>query len=143
MSSRRLRVGFVGGGWVTMNRHLPAAKAQPELVLAGIVTATPQLDTLERSKLTQRYGLRHFTSDLSESWFRQDVDVVVIGTPPETHHELVMSCLRMGKHVLVEIPMADNLADAEQLVRVQAQTGVVAMVDHVRRFNPSHQWIHN
>jgi 2-hydroxy-4-carboxymuconate semialdehyde hemiacetal dehydrogenase len=45
--------------------------------------------------------------------------------------------------VLVEIPMADTLADAEEIVRVQKETGLVAMVDHVRRFNPSHQWVHN
>ena len=48
-----------------------------------------------------------------------------------------------GKHVLIEIPMADTLADSEVLVAKQKETGLVAMAGHVRRFNPSHQWVHN
>ncbi len=51
--------------------------------------------------------------------------------------------MKAGKPVLVEIPMADNLADSEEIVRVQKETGVLAMAGQVRRFNPSHQWIHN
>ena len=58
------------------------------------------------------------------------------------HAQQTEQCLRAGKHVQVEIPMADNLADAERVVRVQKETGLVAMAGHTRRFNPSHQWIH-
>jgi 2-hydroxy-4-carboxymuconate semialdehyde hemiacetal dehydrogenase len=50
--------------------------------------------------------------------------------------------MEAGKHVLVEIPMADSVADAEAVVAAQQRTGVTAMVCHTRRFNPSHQWIH-
>ena len=50
--------------------------------------------------------------------------------------------MRAGKHVQIEIPMADNLADAEELARVQKETGLICMGGHTRRFNPSHQWIH-
>jgi 2-hydroxy-4-carboxymuconate semialdehyde hemiacetal dehydrogenase len=50
--------------------------------------------------------------------------------------------MRAGKHVLIEIPIADSVADAERLVAVQKETGVVAMAGHVRRFNLSHQWMH-
>ena len=64
---------------------------------------------------------------------------------PQTqmHADQAIQCLHAGKHVLVEIPMADNLADSRRLVAVQNETGLVAMAGHVRRFNPSHQWIHN
>jgi 2-hydroxy-4-carboxymuconate semialdehyde hemiacetal dehydrogenase len=50
--------------------------------------------------------------------------------------------MRAGKHVLVEIPVTDSVEDAENLVKIAKQTGVVAMGGHVRRFNPSHQWVH-
>ena len=46
-----------------------------------------------------------------------------------------------GKHVLVEIPMADTLADSNRIVDKKRETGLVCMAGHVRRFNPSHQWI--
>ena len=88
-------------------------------------------------------GIAHATDDLGESLARDDVDAVILSTPTQLHAEQAIQCLRAGKHVLVEIPMADSLADAEELVRVQRETGRVAMVGHVRRFNPSHQWIHN
>jgi 2-hydroxy-4-carboxymuconate semialdehyde hemiacetal dehydrogenase len=51
--------------------------------------------------------------------------------------------MRAGKHVEIEIPIADSLADAERIDKVQKETGLIAMAGHTRRFNPSHQWIHN
>ncbi len=88
-------------------------------------------------------GIAHATANLAESLARDDVDAVVLSTPTQMHAAQTIECLRAGKHVLVEIPMADNLADSEQIVQVQKETGLVAMAGHVRRFNPSHQWIHN
>ncbi len=88
-------------------------------------------------------GIPHVTLDLDEALGQPGVEAAILASPTPVHAAQALQVMRAGKHVLVEIPMADNLADAEQLVRVQAQTGVVAMVDHVRRFNPSHQWIHN
>lgn len=88
-------------------------------------------------------GIAHATDDLAESLARPDVDAVILSTPTQVHAEQTIQCLRAGKHVLVEIPMADSLADSEAIVRAQTETGLVAMAGHVRRFNPSHQWIHN
>jgi 2-hydroxy-4-carboxymuconate semialdehyde hemiacetal dehydrogenase len=50
--------------------------------------------------------------------------------------------MRAGKHVLVEIPVTDSVEDAENLVKIAKETGVTAMGGHVRRFNPSHQYVH-
>jgi 2-hydroxy-4-carboxymuconate semialdehyde hemiacetal dehydrogenase len=58
------------------------------------------------------------------------------------HARQAIQCLRAGKHVMVEIPMADTLKDSEEIVKVQKETGLVAMAGHTRRFNPSHQWVH-
>lgn len=87
--------------------------------------------------------IAHATTDLAESLARDDVDAVILATPTQVHAEQAIACLKAGKHVMVEIPMADNIEDARELVAVQKQTGKVAMAGHTRRFNPSHQWIHN
>jgi 2-hydroxy-4-carboxymuconate semialdehyde hemiacetal dehydrogenase len=71
-----------------------------------------------------------------------DVDAVVLATPTPMHADQTQQCLEAGKHVQVEIPLADNLGDAEACHALQEKTGLVAMVGHTRRFNPSHQWVH-
>ncbi len=88
-------------------------------------------------------GIGHATDDLAESLERSDVEAVILSTPTQIHAAQAIQCMKAGKHVLVEIPMADSLADSREVVRVQKETGVVAMAGHVRRFNPSHQWVHN
>lgn len=89
------------------------------------------------------HGIAHAATDLGECLARQDVDAVILSTPTQLHAEQTIACLKAGKHVLVEIPMADSLADSQEIVRVQRETGKIAMAGQVRRFNPSHQWIHN
>ena len=88
-------------------------------------------------------GIGHATKDLNESLARDDVDAVILATPTQVHAEQTIACLEAGKHVLCEIPIADSLADTKRVIAAQEKSGLVAMVDHVRRFNPSHQWIHN
>ena len=83
------------------------------------------------------------TLDLADALAQPGFEAVVLATPTSIHAAQAMQSMRAGKHVLVEMPMADSLADAQNLVRVQQETGVVGMVGHGRRFNPSHQWMHN
>jgi 2-hydroxy-4-carboxymuconate semialdehyde hemiacetal dehydrogenase len=90
----------------------------------------------------QRFDIPHATTDLGDGLAQPGVAAAILATPTPVHARQAEQCLRAGRHVLVEIPMADSLADAERLVRVQRETGLVAMAGHVRRFNPSHQWIH-
>ena len=72
-----------------------------------------------------------------------DVDAVILATPTQMHADQAVACIKAGKPVLIEIPMADSLEDSERICAVQKETGVVAMAGQVRRFNPSHQWIRN
>ena len=88
-------------------------------------------------------GIPHATKDLAEALARDDVEGVILATPTPVHAAQAIQCLKAGKHVMVEIPMADNLAESRELVKVQRESGKVAMAGHVRRFNPSHQWVHN
>ena len=88
-------------------------------------------------------GVGHWATSLDECLARDDVDAVILSTPTQMHAEQAIACMDAGKHVLVEIPMADNLADSIAVVEKQKETGLVAMAGQVRRFNPSHQWIKN
>ena len=88
-------------------------------------------------------GIPHAADNLAECLAREDVDAVILATPTQVHAEQAIQCMEAGKHVLVEIPMADSLADSQAVVDKQKETGLVAMAGQVRRFNPSHQWIHN
>jgi 2-hydroxy-4-carboxymuconate semialdehyde hemiacetal dehydrogenase len=92
--------------------------------------------------LAAERGIPHWTLDLAESLAQPGVEAAILTTPTGMHAAQAIEVMQEGKHVLVEIPMADNLADAEAVVHAQEQTGVTAMVCHTRRFNPSHQWIH-
>jgi 2-hydroxy-4-carboxymuconate semialdehyde hemiacetal dehydrogenase len=99
--------------------------------------------TLEATqKVAAKYGVGHATTELAKSLARDDVDAVILCTPTQIHAEQAIQCLEAGKHVQVEIPLADSLADAEAVVAKQKETGLVAMCGHTRRFNPSHQWVH-
>lgn len=96
----------------------------------------------DTEELAAENDIGHWSLDLSECLARADVDAVILTTPTPMHAAQAIQVLEAGKHVLVEIPMADNLADSRQLVDVAARSGLTAMACHTRRFNPSHQWIH-
>jgi 2-hydroxy-4-carboxymuconate semialdehyde hemiacetal dehydrogenase len=94
-------------------------------------------------EVAKKWNIPHWTTDLAESLKQPGVEAVIIASPTQIHAQQAEQCMRAGKHVLIEIPMTDTLSDAERLLKVQKETGVVAMAGHVRRFNPSHQWVHN
>ncbi|MDE0754176.1 MAG: Gfo/Idh/MocA family oxidoreductase [Woeseiaceae bacterium] len=87
------------------------------------------------------FNVEHAFTDLSEALALPGVDAVILCTPTQMHADQAIHCLRAGKHVQVEIPLADSYADALEVVRVQEETGLICMAGHTRRFNPSHQWI--
>ncbi|WP_368924186.1 Gfo/Idh/MocA family oxidoreductase [Comamonas aquatica] len=87
-------------------------------------------------------GIGHVTTDLAEALALPEVDAVILCTPTQMHAAQAIQCMQAGKHVQVEIPLADSWAEAQAVLDVQQQTGKVAMVGHTRRFNPSHQWVH-
>ena len=92
--------------------------------------------------IAAKYGVGHATTELAEALDRPGLDAVILCTPTQMHAEQALQCLDAGKHVQVEIPLCDTLADGEAVLRKQQETGLVAMVGHTRRFNPSHQYIH-
>ena len=133
-----MKICMVGEG-AFANKHLDAIAHIEGIEVAAIcggVAETTQAVARQR-------GIAFCTTDLSEALKQSDISAVILATPTGLHAAQAIQVMQAGKHVMIEIPMADSLADSQELVRVQQETGVVAMVDHVRRFNPSHQWIHN
>ena len=127
----------VAGEGAFGTKHLDGLKSIPgvEVVtLAGGVAA-------DTEAVAKKYGIAHWCTDLAESLARPGVEAAILATPTPIHARQAIQCLEAGKHVMVEIPMSDNLADAERLVAAQRKAGKVAMVGHTRRFNPSHQWV--
>jgi 2-hydroxy-4-carboxymuconate semialdehyde hemiacetal dehydrogenase len=120
-------------------KHLDALAAIPGVEVISMVGGkSADIETLAAKR-----AIPHADATLAEALTRPEVEAVILSTPTQLHAEQAIACMKSGKHVLIEIPMADNLADSEAIVRVQRETGLVAMAGHVRRFNPSHQWIHN
>jgi 2-hydroxy-4-carboxymuconate semialdehyde hemiacetal dehydrogenase len=100
----------------------------------------------ERDKTQEvatQYGIQHVTTDLADSLALKEVDAVILCTPTQLHADQTLACLTAGKHVQVEIPLADSLTGAEAVVAQARQSGLVAMCGHTRRFNPSHQYVKN
>ncbi len=99
---------------------------------------------LEKTQeVATKYGIGHVTTDLAESLALDEVDAVILCTPTQMHAEQSIACLKAGKHVQVEIPLADSLAGAQAVVAQAKLSGLVAMCGHTRRFNPSHQYVKN
>jgi len=133
-----MKICLAGTGAFGM-KHLSAIGHIDGIEVASIVGR----QTESAEKVAKEHGIPHWTDDLSASLARPDIDAVILTTPTQLHAAQAIQCMKAGKHVMVEIPMADNLKDSERIVEVQKETGLVAMAGHTRRFNPSHQWIHN
>jgi 2-hydroxy-4-carboxymuconate semialdehyde hemiacetal dehydrogenase len=119
-------------------KHLDAIRA-----IGGIEVASVVGRTLEPTRaVAQKYGIAHATTELAEALALPDVTAAILATPTQLHAAQALECLRAGKHVQVEIPLADNWADAQAVAELQQRTGLTCMVGHTRRFNPSHQWLH-
>ena len=132
-----INVALAGAGAFGI-KHLDAMSQIEDVRVVSIVGRT--LEPTE--EVAARYGIGHVTTDLAESLALDEVDAVVLATPTQMHAAQSIACLHAGKHVEVEIPLCDNLAEGRRVVEAQQQTGLVAMCGHTRRFNPSHQWVH-
>ena len=134
---KTIKVALAGAGAFGI-KHLDGIKKIDGVEVVSLVGR--ELD--KTREVAARYSIGHVTTDLAASLAMDEVDAVILCTPTQMHAGQTMAALKAGKHVQVEIPLADSLADAEQVVALQKSTGLVAMCGHTRRFNPSHQWVH-
>jgi 2-hydroxy-4-carboxymuconate semialdehyde hemiacetal dehydrogenase len=119
-------------------KHIEAIRNIPGIEVATLAGGSPD----STKEVAAKYGIPHWSTDLGECLAQPGVEAAILATPTQMHAKQAVQCMRAGKHVQVEIPMADTVADAEMVVKTQKETGLVAMAGHTRRFNPSHQWVH-
>ncbi|WP_119288481.1 Gfo/Idh/MocA family oxidoreductase [Azohydromonas sediminis] len=131
-----LNVALAGAGAFGI-KHLDGIKNIPDVKVVSVVGR----ELAKTQEVADKYGIPHVATDLAESLKIKEVDAVILCTPTQLHAAQALACLDAGKHVQVEIPLCDRLADGEQVVQRQKETGLVAMCGHTRRFNPSHQWV--
>lgn len=133
-----MKIALAGAG-AFGEKHLDGLKNIDGVEVVSLVGR--ELDKTQA--IAAKYGIGHATTDLADSLAIAEVDAVILCTPTQMHAEQAIACMDAGKHVEVEIPLADSWTDAEAVLKKQQETGLVCMVGHTRRFNPSHQWIHN
>ncbi|MGW8271539.1 MAG: Gfo/Idh/MocA family oxidoreductase [Burkholderiales bacterium] len=133
-----MKLVMVGNG-AFAKKHLDGLKRITGAEVVSIVGRT----TESTAAVAKQYGIPHHTTKLEEALAQPGVDAAILTSPTQVHAAQGVQVMEAGKHVQIEIPIADSLADAERLVGAQKKTGKVAMGGHTRRFNPSHQWIHN
>jgi 2-hydroxy-4-carboxymuconate semialdehyde hemiacetal dehydrogenase len=136
--SKTIKVALAGAGAFGI-KHLDGIKNIDGVEVVSLIGRE-----LEKTKeVAVKYGIGHVTTDLAESLALSEVDAVILCTPTQMHASQSIACLKAGKHVQVEIPLADSWKDAEEVVRFSKESGKVAMCGHTRRFNPSHQWVNH
>ena len=133
-----IKVALAGAGAFGI-KHLDGIQNIEGVQVVSLVSR--ELD--KTREVAQKYGIPHVTTELNESLALPEVDAVILCTPTQMHASQSIACLEAGKHVQVEIPLCDVYADGQAVAALQKQTGKVAMVGHTRRFNPSHQLVHN
>ena len=132
-----IKVALAGAGAFGI-KHLDGIR-----LIEGVEVVSLIGRELEKTQeVAHKYGIAHVTTDLNESLAIKEVDAVILCTPTQMHASQSIACLKAGKHVQVEIPLCDVYKDGAEVVALQKQTGLVAMCGHTRRFNPSHQFVH-
>ena len=138
MSDKPIKVALAGAGAFGI-KHLDGIKN-----IAGVeVVSLISRDLDKTREVADKYGIAHVTTDLADALALPEVDAVILCTPTQMHAAQAIACLQAGKHVQVEIPLCDVLAEGEAVLAAQQLSGRVAMCGHTRRFNPSHQWLHH
>jgi 2-hydroxy-4-carboxymuconate semialdehyde hemiacetal dehydrogenase len=135
--SKTIKVALAGAGAFGI-KHLDGIKHIDGVEVVSLISR----DLEKTREVAAKYGIGHVTTNLDESLALKEVDAVILCTPTQMHAAQSIACLKAGKHVQVEIPLADTLRGAMEVAAMQEQTGLVAMCGHTRRFNPSHQFVH-
>lgn len=133
-----MKIAVVGPGAFGI-KHLDGLKNIDGVEVVALVGQTPE----KTQAVADQYGISRVCTSLEDVLDMDDVDAVILCTPTQQHASQSIQCLNAGKHVQVEIPLADSWEDSLAVIEAQKTSGKVCMVGHTRRFNPSHQYVHN
>ena len=134
---KTIKVALAGAGAFGI-KHLDGIRNIDGVEVVSLISR--ELEKTQEVAAT--YGIGHVTTELNDSLALGEVDAVILCTPTQMHADQTLACLKAGKHVQVEIPLADTLKGAQEVVTLAKTSGLVAMCGHTRRFNPSHQYVH-
>lgn len=132
-----MKIALVGAG-AFGQKHIDALLKIEDVEVAAVVGSSRK----SAQDAADKYAIKVATDSYDEVLADPKIDAVILATPTQMHAAQTIAGLRAGKHVQVEIPLADNWSDAQAVDAVQRETGMIAMVGHTRRFNPSHQYLH-
>jgi len=124
-----LKIGILGAGHLG-KIHLKLANQSEKLDLSGFYD--PNEDNAK--KIEQELGYKSFSS-ISE--LIQNSDIIDIVTPTLSHYECAKQAILAGKHIFLEKPIANSVAEAEEIIELAKQYNVKGQVGHVERFNPA------
>lgn len=116
-----LNIAVIGAGWFASRRHLPDLQANPDARL----TALCRRSEPELRKLAEHFGVERTYTDHRELLEREELDAVLVASPHGLHHEHVRAALERGVHVLVEKPLAVTSEQADELVELARERGLL------------------
>src|ERR1700730_9137281 len=125
-----MKVILVGAG-AFGTKHLEAMAKIDGIEVVSLVSRDPT----STAEVAKKWKIPHCTTELGEALSQPGVEAALLCSPTQLHAQQAVQCMRAGKHVMIEIPIADSLTDAQRVVKVQQETGLIAMGGHTRRFN--------
>jgi predicted dehydrogenase len=131
----RVRVGIIGVGYLGM-QHARILSYLEEADLKGVA----DIDFKRAMQIGNRHGVSYYKN------FEQmldEIDAAIVATPTSEHYAITMKLLQAGKSVLVEKPIAETVAQAEEMVAEAEKRGIILQVGHLERFNPAVEAIEN
>ena len=130
--NKKIRFGIIGCGGIAHDAHLPSIK---EIANAEVVALSRRTGT-EAKRIAEEFGVKGWYTDNNRIIEHDDIDAVMICTPPNSHGELTVSCAKAGKHVFCEKPMARTLEEADRMIDVARKARVKLAIAEMKRFNP-------
>jgi len=124
-----MRIALFGSGWI-QNFHARGVHAHPEAEVAAVANWREE----SAKRFAGQHDVPRFTTDWEAVARDPEIDAVVIATPNALHAPQAIACLRAGKHVLVEKPMATSVAECDEMVAAAHASGAFLMVAHCWRF---------
>lgn len=132
---KKFRYAVVGLGWIAQETILPSFKHMHHSTLSALVTGDPE----KARDLTEKYGVsQNVDYEGYDALLRSgDIDVVYITLPNNMHKDFTVRAAQAGIHVLCEKPMADNVAECEEMIHACERNGVKLMIAYRLHFEPA------
>ena len=141
MSRPPIRTAVLGYGLAGRVFHCPFVASVPGFELSAIALRSPESAKRTADAVATIYPQASILSSIDEAIHSPEIDLIVIGTPNDSHVEYAAAALQAGKHVVVDKPLAPTSAEANQLIDLAARNGRVLAPFHNRRFDGDFQTV--